>query len=605
MDIPERLSALRRKMEEKGIDACLVPTDDYHGSEYVGDYFKCRAFLTGFTGSAGEALVTKDAAYLWTDGRYFLQAQAQLADSGITLMKAGEEGVPTIEQFVSEHLGQGAVLGFDGRCMTAGKGARLAGLLQKNGASVRVSDQGEPLDLVGLIWTDRPEMPCRKVWSIGTEYTGKSRAEKLRDLRGSMREKNCEYHILTSLDDIAWLLNLRGRDISYNPVFLSYLVITPEEVLLFACEEAVARQIRADLEKDGVTLREYGGIYSCVRSIPEKSRVLLDSSSVNYTIWTSLDHVERVDCQNPTILAKAVKNQVEMEHMRQAHIKDGVAVTRFMYWLKKRMEEYDPNNPETELSAAEKLRRLRMEQEHCLDLSFETISAYGPHGAIVHYSPTPETDLALQPKGFLLVDSGAHYLEGTTDITRTFALGPLTDEEREYYTRVLRGNLNLAAAKFHYGATGMAFDHLARGPLWEVGKDYNHGTGHGVGYLLNVHEAPNSFSYKQMQGRRVPCVFEEGMITSDEPGFYLEGKFGVRCENLIMCVKAEKTEYGQFMRFETITMVPWDLDAVAPELLSRREKDLLNAYHARVWDSISPYLEGDEKEWLRKATRAI
>ena len=342
-----------------------------------------------------------------------------------------------------------------------------------------------------------------------------------------------------------------------------------------------------------------------MNAIPEKTRVLLDSSLVNYTIWTSLGHLIRVDSQNPTMLAKAVKNPVEMRHMREAHIKDGVAVTRFMYWLKKRMASYDPAEPETELSAADRLLEFRREQDHFLDLSFETISAYGPHGAVIHYSPTPDTDIPLEAKSFLLVDSGGQYLEGTTDITRTFACGPLTEEEKEYYTRVLKGNLNLASAVFRYGATGTTFDYLARSPLWEIGKDYNHGTGHGVGFLLNVHEAPNSFSYKPMQGRRTPCVFEEGMVTSDEPGFYLEGRFGVRCENLLLCVEAEKNEYGRFMKFETLTMVPWDLDAVVPDLLSEKEKSLLNEYHAQVWENISPYLEGDEKEWLKEAVRAI
>ena len=605
MCVPKRLAALRQKMKENGINAYLVPTDDFHGSEYVGDYFKCRRFLTGFTGSAGTALVAMDGAWLWTDGRYFLQAQGELKDSTVTLMKAGEEGVPTIERFVQEHLKEGEVLGFDGRCMTAGKGDRFERILKKNGAGVMVSRNGSPLDLAGEIWEDRPALSCEKVWSLDISYAGKTRAEKLKELRAAMEEKKCGYHVLTSIDDIAWLLNLRGSDIACNPVFLSYLVVTPDNVLLFAQAEAFDEEILRALEADGVILKAYNDIYSYVKDIPEKSRVLLDSSIVNYTLWTSLTHVTRVDSPNPTMLLKAVKNKAEMEHMREAHIKDGVAVTRFMYWLKKRMASYDPKVPETELSTAEKLLELRKEQEHFLDLSFETIAAYGPHGAVIHYSPTPETDIPLEAKSFLLVDSGGQYLEGTTDITRTFACGPLTDEEKEYYTRVLRGNLNLAAARFKYGATGMTFDYLARSPLWEAGKDYNHGTGHGVGFLLNVHEAPNSFSYKPMQGRRTPCVFEEGMITSDEPGFYLEGRFGVRCENLLLCVEAEKNEYGRFMRFETLTMVPWDLDAVDPDQLSAGEKKLLNEYHAQVWEKISPYLEGDEKEWLKEATRAI
>ena len=605
MSVSERLAALRQKMEENGIDAYLVPTDDFHGSEYVGDYFKCRMFLTGFTGSAGTALVTMEGAWLWTDGRYFLQAQEELRDSTVSLMKAGEEGVPTIEQFVAAHLGEGNVLGFDGRCMTAGKGDRFERILKKNGAGVMVSKNGSPLDLAGEIWDDRPALSCEKVWSLDIGYSGKTRADKLKELRTAMEEKKCGYHILTSIDDIAWLLNLRGNDIACNPVFLSYLIVTPDNVLLFAQAEAFDEEITRSLEDDGVFLKGYNDIYSFVNTIPEKTRVLLDSSLVNYTIWTSLGHVIRVDSQNPTMLAKAVKNPVEMQHMREAHIKDGVAVTRFMYWLKKRMASYDPEDPETELSAADKLLEFRREQEHFLDLSFETIAAYGPHGAVIHYSPTPETDIPLEAKSFLLVDSGGQYLEGTTDITRTFACGSLTEEEKEYYTRVLRGNLNLASAVFRYGATGTTFDYLARSPLWEIGKDYNHGTGHGVGFLLNVHEAPNSFSYKPMQGRRTPCVFEEGMVTSDEPGFYLEGRFGVRCENLLLCVEAGKNEYGRFMKFETLTMVPWDLDAVNPDLLSEKEKRLLNEYHAQVWEKISPYLEGDEKEWLKEAVRAI
>lgn len=605
MSVPERLEALRQKMEENGIDAYLVPTDDFHGSEYVGDYFKCRMFLTGFTGSAGTALVTMDGAWLWTDGRYFLQAQEELKDSTVSLMKAGEDGVPTIEQFVAERLGEGDVLGFDGRCMTAGKGDRFERILKKNGAGVMVSKNGSPLDLAGEIWKDRPALSCEKVWSLDIGYSGKTRTDKLKELRASMEEKKCGYHILTSIDDIAWLLNLRGSDIACNPVFLSYLIVTPDNVLLFAQAEAFDEEIIRSLEDDGVFLKGYNDIYSYVNAIPEKTRVLLDSSLVNYTIWTSLGHLIRVDSQNPTMLAKAVKNPVEMRHMREAHIKDGVAVTRFMYWLKKRMASYDPAEPETELSAADRLLEFRREQDHFLDLSFETISAYGPHGAVIHYSPTPDTDIPLEAKSFLLVDSGGQYLEGTTDITRTFACGPLTEEEKEYYTRVLKGNLNLASAVFRYGATGTTFDYLARSPLWEIGKDYNHGTGHGVGFLLNVHEAPNSFSYKPMQGRRTPCVFEEGMVTSDEPGFYLEGRFGVRCENLLLCVEAEKNEYGRFMKFETLTMVPWDLDAVVPDLLSEKEKSLLNEYHAQVWENISPYLEGDEKEWLKEAVRAI
>lgn len=614
MTVPERLTALRTEMKKHGIDAWLVPTDDFHSSEYVGNYFKCREFITGFTGSAGTALILKDSAYLWTDGRYFLQAADQLKDSGVTLMRMGDEGVPTTEEFIGSHLTQGQTLGFDGRCMTAGKGSRLAGIAKKNGASV-----SSDLDLVGAIWEDRPVLSCRPVWELDTKWTGKSRADKIADLREAMKSHKADYHVLTSLDDIAWLLNLRGDDVACNPVFLAYVAVTPQEVLLFTQAEAFAdgadpaavhgvcgSALVRELEKDHVRLVPYNDLYSWMKSIPEKSTLLFDTSTVNYTVWSSVPKgVRVVDTTNPTLLPKAIRTPVEMDHTREAHLKDGVAVTKFMYWLKQQMAHYDPAHPVTELSACDRLLKFRQEQEHFLGISFDTIAGFGSHGAIVHYEPTPETDIPLEPRSFLLVDSGGQYLEGTTDITRTFACGILTQEEKEMYTRVLRGNLNLGAAKFHYGCTGTAIDYLARSPLWEAGLDYNHGTGHGVGYLLNVHEGPNSVNYTWRPGRRTPCVFEEGMVTSDEPGIYLTGKFGVRCENLMLCRKAEKNEYGQFMEFEILTLVPWDLDAVVPEMLSEREKEILNNYHRRVYAEVSPYLSEKERTWLRHATREI
>lgn len=614
MTVPERIGALRARMKQEGVDAFLVPTDDFHCSEYVGEHFKCRRYITGFTGSAGTALVTQNEAMLWTDGRYFLQAQDQLKGTGIALMKTGEEGVPTIEEYVRQHLGQGQVLGFDGRCITAGRGDRFARILKKKGASVAYD-----LDLVGDIWEERPAISCHPVWELGESWTGKSRAAKISGLREEMSKLGAAYHILTSLDDIAWLLNLRGDDVACNPVFLSYVAVTPDEVLLFAQKEEFSdaadpeavhgifgSRLLEALKKDGVVLRPYEDLYAFIRQIPEGSRLLLDSTSVNYKVWMSVpEGVRKLDRTNPTLLPKAVKTGTEMRHMADAHLKDGVAVTKFMYWLKKQMADYDPSRPVTELSAAAKLESLRRQQEGFLGLSFETISGYGVHGAIIHYGPTPETDAVIRPESFLLVDSGGQYMEGTTDITRTFACGSLTEEEKECYTRVLRGNLNLAAVRFRYGCTGTAFDYIAREPLWEAGLDYNHGTGHGVGYLLNVHEGPNSFSYKTMQGRRTPCVFEEGMVTSDEPGIYLAGKFGVRCENLLLCRKDMKNEYGQFMRFDVLTLVPWDLDAVLPERMTEKERALLNGYHAEVFEKISPYLEDEEKEWLRHATRAV
>ena len=605
MTVPEKLSALRACMKSEGIDAWLVPTDDFHGSEYVGGYFKCREFLTGFTGSAGTALVTVDGAYLWTDGRYFLQAAQQLEGTGVTLMKIDAEGVPTIGEYLEENLKQGQVLGFDGRCMKAAAAKDLFRKLESRGIAWKVRAGGKPLDLVGRIWKQRPPLSCEPVWELDVCWAGKSRGEKLQMLREAMEKESCGYHLITSLDDIAWLLNLRGDDIPCNPVFLSCLFVTQDRALLFAQEKAFGNDVKSSLERDGIILESYEAVWEGACAVPGHARILLDPSSVNVTLWESLGYAERIEKPNPTILMKAVKNPVEMRHMAEAHIKDGIAMCRFIFWLKQRMRQYDSAHPVTELDVVEKLLEFRKEGEHFLNPSFETIAAYGPHGAIIHYSPTEETNIALEQKGFLLLDSGGQYLEGTTDITRTIACGPLTDEEKEYYTRVLRGNLNLGAAVFRHGCSGMALDYLARQPLWEMGKDYNHGTGHGVGYLLNVHENPNSIGYKLMQNRPLPCVLEEGMVTSNEPGFYVEGKFGVRCENLTLCVKGEKNDYGQFMRFETLTMVPWELEAVVPALLNERERRLLNAYHAEVYERISPHLSAEEREWLREATRPV
>lgn len=611
MTVAERIEALRAEMKKEKVDAYLVPTDDFHCSEYVGGYFKCREYMTGFTGSAGTALIMDGRALMWTDGRYFLQAQSQLKGTGIELMRMGDEGVPTIEQYVGEHLSEGQVLGFDGRCITAGKGDRFSRILRQKGASVR-----DDLDLVGRIWEDRPALACHPVWELDERWTGKSRRSKIDDLRDEMTRSGAAYHVMTSLDDIAYLLNLRGDDTPCNPVFLAYAAVTPDEVLLFTQKEEFADDPDAsavhgtygsklvdELRADGVKIRPYEEVYSFLREVPAGSRLMLDSTTVNYQIWQSVPgSVRKIDRTSPVMRAKAVKTETEMRHMTDVHVKDGVAVTKFMYWLKKQMAA---DIPLTELGAASKLEEFRRQQEGYLGPSFDTIAGYGAHGAVVHYEPTPETDIPLEPKSFLLVDSGGQYMEGTTDITRTFACGPLTDEEKECYTRVLRGNLNLAAVKFRYGCTGAAFDYIARRPLWEAGQDYNHGTGHGVGYLLNVHEGPNSFSYKVTPGRRQPCVFEEGMVTSDEPGIYITGKFGVRCENLLLCRKDIRNEYGQFMRFDTLTLVPWDLDAVLPAKMTAEERTLLNAYHRTVFEKISPYLSADEAEWLRRATRAL
>lgn len=596
MTIKQKLNALRILMKEKKIDAYLVATDDFHGSEYVGDYFKCRKYITGFTGSAGTAIITQDMAGLWTDGRYFIQAADQLRDTTIELFKSGEPGVPTVHQFLNDKLEEGMCLGFDGRTVSAREAEELQELLQEKHITFSVND-----DLIGEIWEDRPALSCEPVMELDIRWTGKSRADKIAEIREQMKAKEADTFILTSLDDIAWLLNIRGNDIHCCPVVLSYLVMMENELRLYANEAAFSEEIRSNLEADGVKIYPYDDVYSYVQSISSDKKVLLSRANVNSRLVSNIpSEVTILDEPNLTLLPKAVKNETEMENERIAHIKDGVAVTKFIHWLKKNVTR----TTITELSAAEKLYQFRSEQEHFLGDSFDPIIAYGTHAAIVHYSATEATDIPLEARGMVLADTGGHYLEGTTDITRTIVLGPVTAKEKKFFTVVLRGNLNLAAAKFKYGCTGLNLDYLARGPLWELGEDYNHGTGHGVGYLLNVHEGPNSFRWKNLPGNPAP-VLEEGMITSDEPGYYLENEFGIRHENLVLCKKAEKTSFGQFMCFEPLTMVPFDLEGINPEEMTERERKLLNDYHQKVYTTISPYLDEEEKEWLKQATREI
>lgn len=590
MKITERLNVLRELMKEKKIDAYLVPTDDFHGSEYVGDYFKCRKYITGFTGSAGTAVIMQDMAGLWTDGRYFIQAADQLRGSTIELFRSGEPGVPTVHQFLAEKLEKSMCLGFDGRTVSAKEAEELEKLLEEKNITFAVNE-----DLIGEIWRERPALSCEPVMELDVKWAGESRKDKIAGIREQMKAKKANFFILTSLDDIAWLLNIRGNDIHCCPVVLSYLIMTDTEVRLYANAAAFSEEICTNLAADGVKIYPYEDVYSYVQTVAEDKKILLSKANVNSRLVSNIPcNVTIVDEPNLTLLPKAVKNQTEMDNERTAHIKDGVAVTKFIRWMKTNVAK----ERITELGAAEKLYQFRSEQEHFIGDSFDPIIAYGKHAAIVHYSATEETDIPLEARGMVLADTGGHYLEGTTDITRTIVLGPVTEKEKKYFTAVLRGNLNLAAAKFKYGCTGLNLDYLARGPLWEFGEDYNHGTGHGVGYLLNVHEGPNSFRWKNLPGNPAP-VLEEGMITSDEPGYYLENEFGIRHENLVLCKKAEKTPFGQFMCFESLTMVPFDLDGVDTEQMSDRERKLLNEYHKKVYVTIAPYLDEEEKEWLR------
>lgn len=595
--VKERIAKLRELMKKNKIDAYMIVTDDFHGSEYVGSHFKCRAYMSGFTGSAGTLVVTQDMAGLWTDGRYFLQAGKQLTDTGIDLFKMGNTGVPTVHDFLIDKLGKNQTLGFDGRTVNATEALLLKKDLEKKGASI-VSE----IDLVDEIWEDRPALSEEPVTILEEQYAGESRESKIKRVRAVMEEKGADIFVLTSLDDIAWLLNIRGNDVAYNPVVLSYLVLGKKEIRLYLNENVLDSKVRETLEKAGVSFYPYNAIYEDLTKINLKNKVMMDFSKTNFSILNNLPaEAQILDMPCPTVLMKAVKNPVEVENEKKAHIKDGVAICKFLHWLKTNVGKIEM----TEISVAEKLEEFRQMGENYRGQSFDPISAYAEHGAIVHYSATEESNAKIMADSFLLLDTGGQYLEGTTDITRTIALGNITPEMKKYFTAVLKGNLNLVSAKFLKGCKGINFDYLAREALWEMGMDYNHGTGHGVGYYLNVHEAPNGFRWKQVPERNDSAAFEEGMITSDEPGLYLEGKYGIRLENLIVCEKYMENDYGEFLQFKPLTFVPFDLDAVEPSLMTEKERERLNQYHAEVFEKISPYLNEEETEWLRHETRSI
>lgn len=595
--IAERLEALRTQMQRRGIDLYFVPTADFHESEYVGDYFKARQYLTGFTGSAGTLIVTMKEACLWTDGRYYIQAEKELSGNPVTLYRSGEEGVATVKEYMEQNFPEGGCLGFDGRVVNAKTAAGYEKIVKKYGGRIAADE-----DLVSKIWKERPQLPKQPVYILEEKYAGESTQKKLKKVREKMARRRAGVHILTSLYDIAWLFNIRGGDIPHVPVVLSFVVVTMEQSIWFIHEEVLDEKLKRYCRENQILIKPYEAIYQYAKDIPDGEKVLLDKHIVNDQICRSLrTGVTVIQDINPSEQMKAVKNQTELANIRKAHVRDGVVVTKFMYWLKTQIGKEEI----TELSAANYLDDLRRKQELFVDLSFDTISAYGENAAMMHYTATLQSNAKLQPKGFLLVDSGGHYLDGSTDITRTIVLGKLTQQEKFHFTTVCRCNLNLAAAKFLYGCRGTNLDILARGPLWNLGLDYKCGTGHGIGYLLNVHEGPNGFRWRIPRDGRSDCVLEEGMVTTDEPGIYLEGKYGIRTENELICKKAEKNEYGQFMEFEVITYAPIDLDAIIPEEMTARERGLLNNYHKLVYQKISPFLNAEEKEWLKEYTREI
>ncbi len=576
-----------------GMNAYIIPTSDFHSTEYVSDYFKARALLSGFTGSAGTLLVTTDGAYLWTDGRYFIQAEKQIAGRGIELMRMGQPGVPTIEEFLKNYLNDNMTLGFDGRLLNA---SFCLNLRKKLKSTVKINCNE---DLVNIIWKDRPSLPYSLIYKLDDYYTGLSYKDKLAKVKAEMTKGKADLLIISALEDQAWLYNLRANDILHTPVFLAFTIIAEGQTTLFVDENKVDLGIKKYLDENNIEIKPYQSIYSVLKDIKNK-HIMMDLHKVNYLIYSSIkDNNAIINHEDPTLLLKAIKNETEIKNSKATHIRDGLCVTKFMKYLKENHEDL------TEISASDYLKDLRMSTHGYVDLSFDTIAAYKDHGAMMHYSATEESNISLAGDGLFLVDSGGHYLSGTTDITRTFALGNITDEMKMHFTTVLKSVIRLARTTFLKGCTGQNLDILARGPIWDLLIDYKCGTGHGVGNLLSVHEAPNGFRWQKVPERNDSAKLVPGMITTDEPGIYLEGKYGIRIENEMLCVAKGKTEFGEFLGFETITYAPIDLDAINPDMLTFEEKAWLNDYHQTVFEHLNEFFEGEDLEWLRKYTRAI
>jgi len=590
MTILERVNALRSLMEEKQIHTYIITSSDPHMSEYVPDYWTARQWLSGFTGSAGTVIITEDKAGLWTDSRYFLQAEKQLKGSGIELFKMGVPGVPTQYQWLLSELQHESKIGFDGTCFSVAQTKEIKNAL--GDLSIHISEED---DLIEEIWTDRPALPKEKIFEHPLEFAGKSRKQKLDLIREEMRKLDAKHHFVGSLDDIAWIFNLRGKDVDYNPVAVAYALINEDSCKLYLDQSKLDDQLIKSLELDGIYTAAYKQICHDLEELPSSENVLLDSNRSNLRIYRSIS-ANIVDRENPSQLLKSQKNTSEIKGMKNAMVQDGLALTQFFYWL----DENLGKTKMTEFTLMEQLRTFRSQQVNFMGESFCSIVAYKGHGASPHYSTTAETDCEIKAEGILLIDSGGQYMNGTTDITRTTALGELTLEEKLDFTLVLKGMIQMTLAIFPKGTRGCNIDILARQALWKYGKNYGHGTGHGVGCFLNVHEGPQSIRQELKEQAILP-----GMITSNEPGFYKEGAYGIRHENLILCKEKQKTEYGEFLEFETLTLFPFDTRALDLSLLSIEEKDWLNNYHQKVYESLSPQLDEKHKTWLKKKTQSI
>ena len=588
-DIKERLALLRQELRRERLSAYIFLTADPHQSEYTADHWKGREWISGFNGSAGTAVVTLTSAALWTDSRYFIAAAEQLEGTEFQLMKLKVEGTPTIAEWLGKELADAVdkSVGIDGMTASTATVEELIGDLRQQGGLTLQTN----FNVLGRIWRDRPAIPANKVVLQPVELAGEDMTSKLRRIRKALREQHADGMLMAQLDDIAWTLNLRGSDVHCNPVFVSYLLITSERVTLYINKEKLPADVQRYLTENGIEVASYMDVAKGLRDYGEYN-ILLDADEVNYTLMKAVKR-EVVRGTSPVPLMKAVKNKAEQEGFRKAMVRDGVAMVRFLKWL-------EENPSQTEVSVADQLELLRSEQSLYKGLSFDTIAGYEQHGAIVHYEATAETDVPLERKGFLLLDSGAQYQDGTTDITRTIPMGPLTDEQKKVYTLVLKGHIDLQMLHFPEGATGTQLDAIARQPLWQAGLNFLHGTGHGVGSYLNVHEGPH-----QIRMEWKPAKLQVGMTVTDEPGVYLEGRFGVRIENTLLVVPIGETECGRFLGFETLTLCPIDVRPIIREMLTLEERQWLNDYHTMVYQRLKGYLKEDEVRWLRAATAAI
>ncbi|WP_107837940.1 aminopeptidase P family protein [Metasolibacillus meyeri] len=592
MKIRDRVEKLRQLMKENQLDAYIIPSFDAHQSEYVAEHWKCRQWVSGFTGSAGTVVITLEDAGLWTDGRYYIQAEKQLEGSGIRLFRMMDPGVPFYTEWLADVLKKGSTVGFDGNVFSINMVKKLEKDLQVKSIALKMNQ-----DLIDDIWVSRPEIPKGLIFTHDVTYAGKSRVAKLNEVREEMKNKGSNYYILTSLDDIAWLLNIRGADVPNNPIVIANVIVAEHTCYLFIDSCKVPSSVKLELEAEGIELKESAEIDAVLENLSDRDAVILDTNKTNIRLYNAINSTtKKIEHSNITTNLKAIKNEVEIKNLKWCEIKDGLAMVKFIKWLKNAVV----NMEITEIVAEERLEDFRRGQEGFVGLSFDTIAGYKEHAAMMHYKADKDTQFTLGNEGLFLIDSGGQYYDGTTDITRTIVLGKLTDEQKRDFTLVLKGFIALSAVKYLYGATGSNLDVLARQPIWQYGLDYKCGTGHGVGFFLNVHEGPQS-----IRNDHNNVVLEKGMIITNEPGIYLEGKYGIRIENMMLVVEDEKTEFGQFMKFEAITYCPIDLAGINKDMLTESEKQWLNHYHQEVYTKLAPYLNEEERAWLRKETREI